>query len=84
MSKRLRIEEAANVLESIKVGPNNDIIEGLMERKSRRKGSKVCEESTCNKIPKFNSEGAKGARFCSSHRHEGMIDVVNKLCEESG
>uniref|UniRef100_A0A6C0DQ75 Endonuclease n=1 Tax=viral metagenome TaxID=1070528 RepID=A0A6C0DQ75_9ZZZZ len=39
-----------------------------------------CE--TCRTVKAFfNFPGEKKARFCSSHKSEGMVNVVNKTCE---
>jgi hypothetical protein len=36
----------------------------------------------CKKIPKFNKEGETKGLYCSAHKKEGMIDVINKKCLE--
>lgn len=41
-----------------------------------------CE--TCHTVKAFfNYVGEKKARFCGSHKSDGMINVVNKTCEDS-
>jgi hypothetical protein len=44
--------------------------------------SKCCVE--CNKQPVFNLEGNKKALYCSEHKKNGMIDVINKRCIHEG
>lgn len=44
---------------------------------------KICESENCNKNPSFNKPGLK-ARFCSSHKEDGMIDVCHKRCKNDG
>ena len=40
-----------------------------------------CEADGCTTRPTFNVEGQRKRRFCSTHKHAGMVDVVNKKCE---
>jgi hypothetical protein len=39
-----------------------------------------CKEENCNKSPAFNYENKKERLYCSSHKKEGMINIVNKKC----
>jgi hypothetical protein len=49
----------------------------------KRTLDRFCEVSNCVKNPCFNHEGQIKGRFCSSHRLQGMIDVITKHCEAS-
>jgi len=40
-----------------------------------------CTESICNKNAYFNAIGQTKGLYCSSHKLEGMVNVVDKLCE---
>lgn len=40
-------------------------------------------EIGCGKSAYFNITGNKKGRFCSGHKTEGMINVVDRLCENS-
>jgi hypothetical protein len=40
---------------------------------------KKCLE--CEVIPTFNNEGQKKGLYCSTHKKEGMVDVLNKTCK---
>ena len=48
-------------------------------------GHKKCEYGNgCTVQPSFNYPGEMGGMFCGCHRLEGMINVVNKMCEHEG
>jgi hypothetical protein len=40
----------------------------------------MCKEKDCKKIPTFNVEGEKKGLYCSTHKKEDMVDVINKTC----
>lgn len=42
-----------------------------------------CQGSGCTRQSTFANEGER-AKFCSSHREEGMVDVKNVRCKSSG
>ena len=42
----------------------------------------MCKENGCKIIPSYNKEGETKALYCSAHKKEGMINVVNKTCLE--
>ena len=44
----------------------------------------MCIHEGCNKQPAFNIEGKKNGLYCSAHKLEGMIDVINKTCTHEG
>jgi hypothetical protein len=46
--------------------------------------SQLCQEGNCKSRPNFNYEGELQAKFCNSHKEEGMIDIKNKTCEYPG
>jgi hypothetical protein len=46
--------------------------------------SRLCQESNCKTLSTYNYEGETKARFCSSHKEIGMIDVISKKCEHDG
>jgi hypothetical protein len=39
----------------------------------------ICTHESCNKKATFNFQGLK-AEYCTSHKEELMVDVVNKKC----
>lgn len=41
-------------------------------------------ETGCGKTAYFNSIGQKKGRFCSAHKNEGMVNVLDKCCDENG
>jgi len=45
-----------------------------------KKNSKTCIHPNCKVIPNYNIEGETKALYCSTHKLDGMIDVVNKTC----
>ena len=48
-------------------------------------GHKKCEHGNgCSVQPSFNYPGEMGGMFCGCHRMEGMVNVVNKMCEFEG
>ena len=48
-------------------------------------GHKKCEYGNgCSVQPSFNYPGEMGGMFCGCHRLEGMVNVVNKMCEFEG
>ncbi len=48
-------------------------------------GHKKCEYGNgCTIQPSFNYPGEMGGMFCGCHRLEGMVNVVNKMCEFEG
>lgn len=40
-----------------------------------------CEENGCGKTASFNIPPYTKGRFCVSHKHENMTNVIDKLCE---
>jgi hypothetical protein len=42
----------------------------------------MCKENGCKISPLFNNKGEKKALYCSAHKKEGMVDVINKKCIE--
>jgi len=38
----------------------------------------MCNYDGCNKRPTYNKPGLKKGMYCSVHKLEGMMDVVNK------
>ena len=43
-----------------------------------------CEFDGCEKIPNYNFKGETKARFCASHKEDGMLDIKHKMCEFDG
>jgi hypothetical protein len=41
-----------------------------------------CDAEGCEKRPNFNFSGIKKGRFCSTHKEEGMVNVVNERRKE--
>ena len=39
----------------------------------------ICTYNGCDKQPTYCYKGEK-ARFCSVHKHDGMIDILHKKC----
>lgn len=50
---------------------------GMCNRKS-------CEYEGCTKYPGYNFSTETSARFCASHKHDGMVYLRNKVCRHSG
>lgn len=46
--------------------------------------SRQCSAPGCGKRPVFNYAGEKLPVFCQSHKTEGMVDVLNRLCTHPG
>ena len=44
----------------------------------------MCKQVGCKKRPIYNVEGETKAIYCSAHKKDGMVDVVNKSCCEVG
>jgi hypothetical protein len=42
----------------------------------------MCKENDCNKRPTFNIKGESRPLYCSSHKKENMVDIINKSCLE--
>ena len=40
----------------------------------------MCNFIGCNIRPNYNYKGEKKGIFCNSHKLDGMIDVINKIC----
>ena len=40
----------------------------------------MCKETNCKTRPTFNVEEETKALYCSKHKLENMVDVVNKRC----
>ena len=43
--------------------------------------SKTCIYLNCKTLPNFNIDGEKTALYCSIHKLEGMVNVINKRCK---
>jgi hypothetical protein len=43
-----------------------------------------CEQAGCGTHPSFNTEGSLVARFCATHKLDGMVDVKHTRCEQAG
>ena len=43
-----------------------------------------CETAGCITRPTFNVEGSRVARFCATHKLDGMVNVKSKRCETAG
>jgi len=54
------------------------------EAGKKRQKRPECEHPLCQKRPSYNTNGETKARFCSKHKHDGMIDVLHKRCETKG
>ena len=46
--------------------------------------SMICAHEGCKKRPHFNLPGQTKGLYCTQHKKEGMINVVNKKCLEEG
>ena len=44
----------------------------------------MCNNPGCKTRPSYNVEGETKALYCSKHKKEGMVDVINKICCEEG
>ena len=42
--------------------------------------SKKCEKNDCVTRPIYNFLDKKGGLYCEEHKHNGMVDVINKKC----
>jgi len=42
----------------------------------------MCKENGCNIRPIYNNEGETKALYCSTHKKEGMVNVISKTCIE--
>jgi hypothetical protein len=40
----------------------------------------MCKEKECKTQPSFNIEGETKALYCSTHKKDGMVNVINKRC----
>jgi hypothetical protein len=38
----------------------------------------MCEAKDCKRVPTFNFDGEKNARFCFDHKEINMIDIIHK------
>jgi hypothetical protein len=45
---------------------------------------KTCIQDGCKTHPTFNIEGQTKALYCSTHKKEGMINVISKTCIHDG
>lgn len=43
-----------------------------------------CDDPGCQRQPTYGNKGDKRPRFCSTHKHPGMYDVIARRCEEEG
>lgn len=43
-----------------------------------------CENPDCQRQPTYGNKGDKRPRFCSTHKHAGMHDVIARRCEHEG
>ena len=50
----------------------------------KRVKNKTCSEQGCKTIPNYNTEGETKGIYCSTHKKEGMVDVISKTCSEQG
>lgn len=41
---------------------------------------KMCEDENCHKRPIFNFAGSSSGRFCTSHKVDGMVNLLFKPC----
>jgi hypothetical protein len=41
---------------------------------------KTCIHPDCKTQPSFNKEGESTALYCSSHKWDGMVNVISKTC----
>ncbi|CAM9691826.1 unnamed protein product, partial [Laminaria digitata] len=41
-----------------------------------------CDDPGCQRQPTYGNKGDKRPRFCSTHKHPGMYDVIARRCEE--
>ena len=48
------------------------------------KKARICIFENCNKRANFNLEGQKNGIYCSTHKLEGMINVLSKTCVFEG
>jgi hypothetical protein len=46
-----------------------------------KKKYKTCIEPGCKILPVFNIEGEKTALYCSTHKKEGMVNIISKTCK---
>lgn len=40
-----------------------------------------CDDPGCQRQPTYGNKGDKRPRFCSTHKKEGMFDVIARRCE---
>ena len=40
----------------------------------------MCNFDGCDKRASFNQKGERTPLFCTAHKKEGMVDVINKTC----
>ncbi|CAM9143688.1 unnamed protein product [Chrysoparadoxa australica] len=62
----------------------SDVGGGRSPTRTTIKNRRRCEAAGCSKIPCCNFLGQKQGRFCSTHKLEGMQDVVNRRCNAEG
>lgn len=43
-----------------------------------------CDAPGCQRQPTYGNKGDKRPRFCSTHKQEGMYDVIARRCEHEG
>ena len=53
---------------------------GSVQLHPRRMAPPCSGAEGCQKRPTFNFPGVKPAKFCGSHKEEGMVNVVSPLC----
>ena len=44
----------------------------------------MCKENNCKKQPIYNVEGETKGVYCSTHKLDGMVDIINKKCNYEG
>ena len=57
---------------------------GVRQRYNGKQWRTKCEEDGCKKRPAFNFEGESHGVYCSKHKKDGMINVVDRRCAEDG
>lgn len=55
-----------------------------MTTTNRRENMSRCDDPGCQRQPTYGNKGDKRPRFCSTHKHPGMYDVIARRCEEEG
>ena len=44
----------------------------------------TCHHVGCTKHPQYGVAGSTERQFCSQHKMDGMVDLVNKRCAHHG